>query len=659
MAADSPTLRQIALAALALACGSQTKNGLSLEEEFLDDICQRVCAGKKTLAEILNSVLLQPTVPDSLLASFGNDLKLTPVELIVLTLLIAVEDDPFIGRVFARIQAPIGGPRPSIGLLDRAFAKTINNGNSIVPLLLNGYAVNSGAVIITDENKPLPERSLKIPQPLYLALTGTASVWPGISVGLEEIEVIPLPKSVLINLRKHIIALQSVNNQILVIRSGLLQEGRQVAAEIARELGCQPAFVDTQDITGVGAWLTLQKLLPVFCLELSPGERKYIQKFEGYKGPLLVVCGPDGAVETRSGSIVTWSLSVPVFQEREELWENLLGKSKMTTSLARDHRHSAGRIAQLCRLAKYQAALNGREQPDHEDIMAAAWSGTGTGLESLAEAIRSVIPDDALVVAPDLQVQLMALLARCRLRDELVTRLGLSVKTRYRAGVKALFTGESGTGKTLAAGWLATKLGSPLYRVDLSSITSKYIGETEKNLATLLARAEQAGVVLMFDEADSLFGKRTDVNNSNDRFANAQTNYLLQRIENYDGIVLLTSNNQSRLDAAFARRLDFVIEFPMPGPEQRRALWLSHLGENTKLTSQEINILAAQVVLCGGNIRNAVLAAAVQACSDGERDLVMADIVHGLGVEMRKLGRLLPVELQQYSAHQKNSRNTP
>src|SRR5262249_57421353 len=113
----------------------------------------------------------------------------------------------------------------------------------------------------------------------------------------------------------------------------------------------------------------------------------------------------------------------------------------------------------------------------------------------------------------------------------------------------------------------------PLYRVDLASVTSKYIGETEKNLAQLLARAEQAEVVLLFDEADSLFGKRTDVNEANDRFANAQTNYLLQRIESFDGITLLTSNSRGRFDTAFSRRLDLVIEFPLPGPEERRALW--------------------------------------------------------------------------------------
>src|SRR5262249_23617527 len=206
---------------------------------------------------------------------------------------------------------------------------------------------------------------------------------------------------------------------------------------------------------------------------------------------------------------------------------------------------------------------------------------------------------------------------RCRCRDGLAQGLGASASARYHPGVRALFVGPSGTGKTLAAGWLATRLGLPLYRVDLASVTSKYIGETEKNLSQLLARAEQAEVMLLFDEADSLFGKRTDITDSNDRFANAQTNYLLQRIENYDGIVLLTSNSQARFDDAFTRRLDFIIDFPTPGPEERRNLWRSHLGPDIALTSSDLNRLAVLVDLNGGQTRNAVLAAAVRARQAG------------------------------------------
>ena len=225
--------------------------------------------------------------------------------------------------------------------------------------------------------------------------------------------------------------------------------------------------------------------------------------------------------------------------------------------------------------------------------------------------------------------------------------MGVTLKSRYQMGVKALFTGPSGTGKTLAAGWLATHLAMPLYRVDLASVTSKYIGETEKNLSQLLGRAEQEDVVLLFDEADSLFGKRTDVKDSNDRFANAQTNYLLQRIESYSGVVILTSNSKARFDPSFTRRLDMMIDFPLPSPEERRAIWLNHLGSFHTLSKGNINQLSVQCDLSGGHIRNVALTAAVIAKHD-KRKISMEDVITALTDECHKLGKQISQELKNF-----------
>jgi SpoVK/Ycf46/Vps4 family AAA+-type ATPase len=211
--------------------------------------------------------------------------------------------------------------------------------------------------------------------------------------------------------------------------------------------------------------------------------------------------------------------------------------------------------------------------------------------------------------------------------------------------VRALFVGPSGTGKTLAVSWLASRLGLPLFRVDLAAVTSKYIGETEKNLSQLLARAEQNEVLLLFDEADSLFGKRTDIHEANDRFANAQTNYLLQRMESYDGITVLTSNGRSRFDDAFSRRFDAILTFPLPDPEVRRRLWQAHLGARHSVPSAQLNLLSAVVELTGGQIRNAVLRAAVDAASL-KRDIDCSDLINGVAAEYRKLNRQLPNDLR-------------
>jgi SpoVK/Ycf46/Vps4 family AAA+-type ATPase len=292
--------------------------------------------------------------------------------------------------------------------------------------------------------------------------------------------------------------------------------------------------------------------------------------------------------------------------------------------------------------------VEGRTRLSREDIAAAARAAEGQGLGALAQPMADPVLDDALVVPAALRSDLEALATRCRVRDTLTDALGPAARTRYHPGVRALFVGPSGTGKTLAASWLATKLGIPMYRIDLAAVTSKYIGETEKNLAQLIARAEHAEVGLLFDEADSLFGKRTDVKDSNDRFANAQTNYLLQRIESFEGITVLTSNSRARFDSAFTRRLDAIIEFPLPAPEERRALWLAHLGEKHSLQVADINRLAAACDLAGGHIRNAVLAAAVTARA-AQRAIAYADVVAGVAAECRKLGKQAPHGLAQES----------
>jgi hypothetical protein len=339
-----------------------------------------------------------------------------------------------------------------------------------------------------------------------------------------------------------------------------------------------------------------------------------------------------------------WTLPVPSAAERKGLWEQALGcDDALAKELAAHHRHGASRIAELARRAQHHAGLAGHARPTRADVVAAMRQGDEGGLSGLAELLPDDIPDEALVLAKPLAREMRDLLARCRARERLVDGLGVSARTRYRAGVRALFVGPSGTGKTLAAGWLATQLGLPLYRVDLAAVTSKYIGETEKNLAQMLAHAEHAEVLLLFDEADSMFAKRTDVRDANDRFANAQTNYLLQRIESFDGITILTSNSRARFDDAFTRRLDVVVEFPQPGPEERRALWRSHLGDT--LDGRATSRLAALLDLAGGHVRNAVLNAAALARADG-RGLTLADVVAGVEAECKKLGRPVPPELR-------------
>jgi hypothetical protein len=517
--------------------------------------------------------------------------------------------------------------------------------------------VRCGLLVHCGNDAPLPERPLQIPLPTALALEGMESSWPGAAPISSELCAMPLGRSAEASADEFARRLQIAAHlaPAFVIHSGDTQEARAAAAQICSRMAARPLLVHSDHLAGMAPWLRLNGFLPVFEQWLAPGEQRPIPSIPGYRGPVLLLSGPEGDFQADDRGLLDWRLDIPPAAERFELWQKAFhgcSDPSVAKRLATEHRHSAGRIARLAAKAKENAAARaesgGSPRVTHDDLRAVARRGDAAGLGALAELIRDEVDDAALVVAPALRRELESLVVRCRLRERFPDDLGPSIKARYRPSVRALFVGPSGTGKTLAVAWLATRLGIPLFRVDLSAITSKYIGETEKNLSQLLARAEQSEVLLLFDEADSLFGKRTDIQDSNDRFANAQTNYLLQRMESYDGITVLTSNGRSRFDEAFARRFDAIVNFPLPGPEERRDLWVAHLGESgagSSIEPGQLNRLAASAELTGGQIRNAVLRSAVAAAQDGER-IAYRHLLTGVASEYHKLSRQVPNELK-------------
>jgi len=210
-------------------------------------------------------------------------------------------------------------------------------------------------------------------------------------------------------------------------------------------------------------------------------------------------------------------------------------------------------------------------------------------------------------------------------------------------GVRALFSGVSGTGKTLAARILAAELGLDLYRVDLSSVVNKYIGETERNLSRVFARAEELDVVLLLDEGDSLLTARTHIRSSNDRYANMVTNYLLQRLESYEGILLVTTNAVDRIDRAFQRRIDIHVEFSAPDAALRYKIWQLHLAPGHRVGDALLRLAASRCSLSGGQIRNAALHATFLAVeSDGP--LNQMHLLEAIDREYRKLGATSPLD---------------
>jgi hypothetical protein len=626
--ATAPPLHRIALALLAPARGEATA---APEAAWLSQLAQGLPASPIALWQ------QQPPPGDAALNALGVALGLEAIEVVAAAIIAAVEFEPMLARVLAWLQAPVAGARPTLGLLDR-LGEMLGVPETLATLL-GGQALASGLLRIDeDATRPMPERALHMPLPLALALRGRRSDWPG----TRRLDV-PAAVPPTLDAAAARAAATLRDGGVLAVRSGHPADARFGAALVARELGRRAVLFEQDPTPGAGPWLWLQQALPVLVAELAPGESKRLPALAGHAGPVLVATGHEGAFEgglIRDGErAASWAMPLPTPAERAVLWREHVS-AEDADGLAQAHRHGPLQVVQLARAAR-RASDDGAAPLTAAQVRQAARDGATGELGSLAQLMRDPVDDDALVAPPDLLAALHALEQRCLRRDGLADTLGPATRTRYRPGVRALLVGASGTGKTLAVSWLATRLGLPLYRVDLAAVSSKYIGETEKNLAQLFARAEHAEVVLMFDEADSLFGKRTEVKDANDRFANQQTNYLLQRIETFDGIALLTSNSRARFDAAFTRRLDAIIEFPSPGPEARRDLWRAHLGSHHTLDTPQLNRIAALSDLAGGHIRSATLAAAGSA--DGP--ITDAGLRAAIAAEYRKLGRQVPAGL--------------
>jgi SpoVK/Ycf46/Vps4 family AAA+-type ATPase len=256
---------------------------------------------------------------------------------------------------------------------------------------------------------------------------------------------------------------------------------------------------------------------------------------------------------------------------------------------------------------------------------------------------RTELTFDDLILPRSNKRQLAELRNRIAYRNQLYSGLGFERRLSLGKGLIALFTGSSGTGKTMAAELLAREQGVDLYKIDLSAVVSKYVGETEKNLGRVFADAEDANAILFFDEADALFGKRGEVKDARDRWANMEINYLLQRVEEYSGVVILASNLRQNFDDAFMRRIHVIVEFPFPEPDARLCIWKGMIPPGVGLDDDvDFKLLADQFRFSGGSIRNVVVDAAFRALAEagGERPAIsMRHLVLGIAREYQKFGK--------------------
>ena len=291
--------------------------------------------------------------------------------------------------------------------------------------------------------------------------------------------------------------------------------------------------------------------------------------------------------------------------------------------------------------ARSRAELRGAKQVELVDVQGAARTIATPPLEGLARHIKPRYGWDDIVLPSDGLAQLREMCARAKHQMTVLEQWGYGRKHARRRGTTALFAGQPGTGKTMAAEIIAGALGLDLYRIDLSAVVSKYIGETEKNLERIFRAADQGDAVLLFDEADAIFGKRSEVRDARDRYANVEVAYLLQRLEIYEGLAILTTNLRGNIDEAFLRRLDHVLEFPMPEEAERLQIWQRAVPPEAPVARDvDLEFLARKFKLAGGHIRNIALTAAFLAAEDAA-PIGMKHFARATRREYQKLGKLI------------------
>lgn len=424
---------------------------------------------------------------------------------------------------------------------------------------------------------------------------------------------------------------------------------RLIAGRVAAELGLNLQTIDLKTLpsqtgdfeTFTRLWERESILLPLaLYIEIDGAadtEKTQLKRFLERSSSVVFV-----EIEGAKTETVRHQLSVevnkPTPDEQEQLWTQALpGQTNdQPQRLAEQFSFSQSEIKRLSRLAHDDPAKN-RPAADN-DLWQACRVAARAGMEQLARRIDAKADWNQLVLPPAQSALLHQITDQVSYRNRVYEDWGFREQMNRGLGINALFAGESGTGKTMAAEVIANELKLDLYRIDISAVVSKYIGETEKNLRKLFDAAEDSGAILFFDEADALFGKRSEVKDSHDRYANIEINYLLQRMESYRGLAILATNMKSALDKAFVRRLRFIVDFPFPDVEQRKEIWQKVFPASTPLDDSLDLSRLAKFNLTGGNIHNVALNAAFLAAQEGGA-ITMPQLLNATRIEFKKLER--------------------
>ncbi|MGH8479385.1 MAG: AAA family ATPase [Gammaproteobacteria bacterium] len=683
---DGLLARAVALAQSADGAATDPYRGLHLRPEEVARLLSQPPGQPLLLFAAQDPRLSSVGAEGSRLAALATAFDLDPFDLDVLVIALAPEFDLRYERLYAFLQDDVTRRRPSVDLVLNLLCETVEarlvrraRFAADAPLCRSGLL----HLVPDPQNAqpPLLAHFLKLDDPIASWLLGQEGADPLLAPFCRCIEArLSLDRIRMGENRKR--GLSALVRQadtggepLKLYFHGPAGTGKRSTAEaLAQACASRLLCTDIRSVLRGGegfepfcrrlrreAWLQQALLLieGVDALAADGHEdqtRLLCELVVGSTGPLILTgSDPDWAVRSGLPGVIELSFGMPDFADRRALWQTHLGPAAASLpsadldTIAQRFRLTPGQIADACDVARsrarWHAVTNGEAQtpegiePTLDHLMHAARAESGHALARVARKLAPKYRWADLILPDDQRAQLQEICLQYTYRTTVYGDWGFDRKLSLGKGLNVLFSGPPGTGKTMAAEVIANALGLDLYKIDLSQVVSKYIGDTEKNLDRIFAAAEDANAILFFDEADALFGKRSEVKDAHDRYANIEVGYLLQKMEEYQGIAILATNLRGHLDEAFVRRMQAIVELPFPDEVYRHRIWKGVFPREAPIGEDvDLDLLAREVRLAGGNIKNIGLASAFYAASDGGV-IHMPHLLRAVYREHQKLGR--------------------
>lgn len=575
---------------------------------------------------------------------------LTTLDVDLLVIALLPDLDARFERLYGYLNDDVTRRRASVGLALRLAGASALDASARARLEPSRPLLRHGLVVLDDLDRPLLSRALRVPDRVTAHLLGDDAPDAALTGLVGELAPYATPRSA------EIASALAAGVLLVHVREKVAGSGAATAVAALAASGRPAVVLDLNRLAAAGdVWTSARLAVREALLQgaglvadpveaLAEGHAEVVRWLATVEVPVLLVGTATWDPRWSSRSPLAVEAPVLTVADRVSLWQRELGEDG---SAGVDAAELAGHLAlgpEQVRRAVTAGRLSAQLRDGvlgAEDLRRGVRAQNAAGLERLARRIEPEVGWDDLVLAPAVYRGLQDLTARARHRDTVLSGWRMRRGGGRGRGVTALFAGDSGTGKTMSAEVIAADLQLDLYTVNLATVVDKYIGETEKNLERIFTEAGGVNAVLFFDEADAIFGKRSEVKDAHDRYANIESAYLLQRLETFDGLAVLATNLRANIDDAFTRRLDAIIDFPAPTPELRRSLWVRCLAPPLPVADDlDLDFLSRAFELAGGNIRSASTTAAYLAAAAGTA-VTMTQVIAAVEQEYRKLGRLV------------------